>query len=153
MRTTPVFDWGKDDFNFNVPVSIEGEPIADWIIETGTETMGSNGTWYWEKWNSGKACCYGVRNYGNMAVNVAWNSVYYSADAFNQSYPSGLFKQIPESKQIQVHYMSQPGGSWIMDSSAYAPSASSTGGFRIVCPSSVTMQQVRISFDIKGRWK
>lgn len=159
----PVFDWSKDDFNFNVPVNINGDTvsihgetvlrhneianntvlsasgghiyvrpggtdetdneaifypdgsvnfsgpvkvngveigagvpseIADYIVETGTEAMGSNGTWYWEKWNSGKAVCYGCRNYGVMSITSASNNQYIST-GISQSFPSGLFNDVP----------------------------------------------------------
>ena len=48
MKVTPVFDWGANDFNFNVPISISGEPVADFVIE-----QGSNDYWYYKKWQSG----------------------------------------------------------------------------------------------------
>ena len=158
VRVMPVFDWSQNDFNFNVPVNINGktvlrhnkeanntvlsasgghiyirpkgtdetdgeiqikpdgsvnftnnitvngEPVvvgevevpmpADYIVETGTEAMGTNGTWYWEKWNSGKAVCWGCRNYGVMAITTANGSQYRSA-AVSQSFPSGLFNANP----------------------------------------------------------
>ena len=31
----PIFDWGKDDFNFNVPVYIEGDLSLTGDIEIG----------------------------------------------------------------------------------------------------------------------
>ena len=31
----PIFDWGKDDFNFNVPVHIEGDLSLTGDIEIG----------------------------------------------------------------------------------------------------------------------
>lgn len=39
VRSTPVFDWGKDDFNFNVPVTILGRTVLGCGC---TAHMGSN---------------------------------------------------------------------------------------------------------------
>ena len=119
IRLLPVFDWSETDFNFNVPININGDnikmhdetiirhnetanntvlsasgghiylrpsgtnstsgetiiypdgsvkfggivdlsngfeidgaPLADYVIERGRASMGSNGTWYWCKWAS-----------------------------------------------------------------------------------------------------
>ena len=147
----PIFDWGKYDFNFNVPITIEGYPLADYVVETGTEAMGSNGTWYWEKWKSGKATCYGCRNYGNMGVSTAWGNVYVSPE-FNQSLPSGLFKSTPDSIQIMVR-SANFAGAFIVNGGGEMPSANATGAFNVARPSSGTIQQVYITFEIKGRWK
>lgn len=153
----PVFDWGRYDFHFNVPVTIDGEvtiegyPLADYVVETGTEAMGSNGTWYWEKWKSGKATCYGCRNYGNMGVSTAWGNVYVSPE-FNQSLPSGLFKSTPDSIQIMVR-SANFAGAFIVNGGGEMPSANATGAFNVARPNSGTIQQVYITFEIKGRWK
>ena len=48
LGLVPVFDWSKDDFNFNVPISIKGVPIVDHVIEQGEE-----GYWFYKKWDSG----------------------------------------------------------------------------------------------------
>lgn len=63
-KTTPVFDWGKDDFNINGTLKINGNATVegdlntkklliknkevDYIVEQGT-----SGIWTYRKWNSG----------------------------------------------------------------------------------------------------
>lgn len=150
VQFMPVFDWSKNDFNFNVPISIEGNPLADYVIEEGVEAMGTNGTWYWRKWKSGRADCYGVRNYGNMAVTTAWGGLYRS-ESFSQSLPSGLFIDTPEV--IDITYRVSNYGGWIAQHEATAPSSSNTGGFIVVRPASATLSQARIGFNVIGRWK
>lgn len=54
-KSIPVFDWGEEDFRFNVPISIEGQPVADFITEQGT-----SGIWTYEKWNSGTVKMWGM---------------------------------------------------------------------------------------------
>ena len=151
IKTTPVFDWGEYDFNFNVPVSFEGNTMADFVIETGTEAMGTNGTWYWRKWKSGRADCYGLRNYGNMAITTAWGSLFMS-EVFTQSLPSGLFASAPQHIDIAVNRAGSDSG-WIIGSSTQAPTASATGAFRVCRAISATASQLYISFNVIGRWK
>lgn len=147
----PIFDWGRNDFNFNVPLTIEGSPLKDFVVETGTEPMGTNGTWYWSKWKSGKAECYGCRNYGNMAVTTAWGGLYRSG-AFTQSLPSGLFADTPEVIDISFRGGSNVGG-WIANHENSAPSSSETGSFILVRPASATLTGSYLSFNVIGRWK
>lgn len=147
----PIFDWSAEDFNFNVPVSFQGNQMVDFIVDQGTEAMGSNGTWYWSKWASGKAECYGCRNYGNMAANTAWGNLYRS-EVFSQSLPSGLFKSTPEV--IDITFRNSSSGAWISKHETSAPSASSSGSFIVVRPASTSsLSQAYISFNIIGRWK
>lgn len=150
VSSYPIFDWSAEDFNFNVPVYFQGSPMVDFIIEQGTEAMGTNGTWYWEKWASGKAVCYGRRNYGNMGVSTAWGNLYRS-ETFTQSLPSGLFNATPEV--IEVTFRNGSYGAWIAKHESSAPTASSSGSFIVVRPASATINQAYISFNIIGRWK
>lgn len=82
--------------NFSGVITVNGEVVggggitpADYIVEYGQEAMGSNGTWYWEKWASGKAICYGKRNYGRISLGVP------GTQEFTQTLPSGLFISEP----------------------------------------------------------
>ena len=150
VKLKPVFDWGKTDFNFNVPITIEGNPLVDFVIEEGTDAMGTNGTWYWRKWKSGRADCYGVRNYGNMGVSTAWGGLYRS-ESFSQSLPYGLFIATPEV--VDITYRVANYGGWIARHEATEASKDNTGGFIVVRPASATLSQAHIGFNVIGRWK
>jgi hypothetical protein len=233
LKMYPVFDWGEEDFNFNVPVKMDGETVlrhnktakntvlaasgghiylrpggdedtsgelkitpagnvefggeitvnstatfnsevnlnggvmidgtdlndliqpqitpADYITASGTASMGSNGTWYWQKWNSGKAECWGKRNFGNMAITTSWGNLYRSA-ALTQDLPSGLFNDAPDV--ININMVSANFGGWICRHEQTAPSASSTGSFIYVRPASATATApTNIGFHIIGTWK
>lgn len=42
VRTTPVFDWSKEDFNFNVPISMNGDQVLRYTDENKT-VLSANG--------------------------------------------------------------------------------------------------------------
>ena len=214
IRLLPVFDWSEEDFNFNVPVQMNGKTVlrhnregnntvlsasgghiyirpggtdntsgetiiypdgriqfggevtfadgttgggsstptdlADYVIETGEEAMGSNGTWYWRKWASGKAECWGCRNFGNMAVTTAWGSLYRSA-IFTQDLPEDVFARTPDSININIVHGGY--GGWICKHEQTAPSAITTGSFIYVRPASATVTPSNLGFHIIGEWK
>lgn len=149
LQALPVFDWSATDFNFNVPVAIKGNVILDYIVEEGEEAMGTNGTWHWEKWASGKAVCYGVRNYGNMAITSAWGNLYISS-IFTQNLPSGLFADAPYVCHVDM-YGNDSSSAWAMRKTR--PTASDSGQFYIIRATSATLSQVYVSFYAIGRWK
>ena len=42
FTTIPVFDWGHDDFNFNVPVTIQGKRLGEnTVLWSGSSTLGN----------------------------------------------------------------------------------------------------------------
>lgn len=162
LRSLPVFDWGANDFSFNVPISIEGYALADYPIETGTTAMGSNGTWYWTKWKSGKAECYGCRNYGNMGVTYSYNGGLYASQTYSQEFPDGLFLNTPEVIDITFRNSGTAYSEAMvvkgfptlpLSSVQELPSNTATGSFFVARWYSQTMPQVYLSFNIIGRWK
>lgn len=225
LTTIPIFDWDKDDFNFNVPVALQSDLtvegnttlngvlgvngitnftnltnfesittfdstvqfngtidfgdneigmtdidtstitfdtnnyMADYIVETGTEAMGSNGTWRWQKWKSGKAECWGKRNYGNMSCSTQLYGSLYKSEAFTQALPS-IFNAEPDV--IDINFIKSTGSSTTTTgifitrslNASNGPSSTSTGTFS-VCKngSSGTLNQVHLGFHVIGTWK
>ena len=191
----PVFDWGEQDFNFNVPVNMNGKPVLrhnrdgnhtilsasggrihlrpkgsdnedgqfviypdvapvggnDYVIETGKEAMGSNGTWYWEKWASGKAVCWGRRNFGKM--NLSWVTIdndvnkFAESDVYTQTLPEDLFVRVPESVHMQIATSNQM--TWITAGSVDADSIELQA--YAFYPQSYDTSY--IGFHVIGRWK
>jgi hypothetical protein len=214
-RLTPVYDWGEEDFNFNVPVKMNGKtvlrhntaanntvlsasgghiylrpggtdetsgqtiinpdgsidfggvanfsetanfseininemPIADYVIDQGEASMGSNGTWYWRMWASGKAECWGCRNFGNMATNSGWGTLYTSTP-LSQNLPEDLFARTPDA--ININFVHATGAAWICKHNNTAPSAVTTGSFVVVRPVSGNISApTNIGFHIIGEW-
>lgn len=220
-RVMPVFDWSGEDFNFNVPVNINenplnikssvlnmndntvlrynenskntvisangghiylrpsgtnetscetifysngnisfggsinigdtftigDQPLNDFVIASGTEAMGSNGTWYWRKWASGKAECWGCRNFGNMAISTAYGSLYRSA-IFNQNLPSDLFSTTPDV--INIQFINGGNGCLIAKWNDVAPSAVVSGSFVVINAVSGNVTPTNIGFYVAG---
>ena len=144
----PIFDWSRNDFNFNVPVTIEGAPLNDYVIQTGTESMGTNGTWRWCKWKSGKAEAWGCQNFGKMAITTAWGGLYRSS-VFEQLIP-GCFLFTPDV--IDISLRDSDFGGWVCKHESIPPNAQSVS-FMVVRPASATTSYTNISFHLIGRWK
>lgn len=148
----PIFDWSGSDFNFNVPVNFQGGVLNDFIVEQGTDAMGTNGTWYWFKYKSGRSECYGYRNFGNMGVSTAFGALYRSA-ALTQQLPQGVFMSNVVPDYISINVLAN-GTGWICrDGNATSPSYSTTGSFYVVSPTSGNQSAVWLGFHVIGRWK
>ena len=146
--------YGNGDIKFGGSVdfdtfTIDGNTLNDFVIETGEEAMGSNGTWYWRKWASGKSEAWGCRNFGNMAVTTAWGNLYRSA-ALTQDLPNKVFIRTPDS--ININIVHGNFGGWICKHEQTAPSATTTGSFIWVRPASATVSPTNIGFYIVGEW-
>ncbi len=88
----PVFDWGRNNFRFNVPVDLPGLTLkglpVDLVIETGT-----SGGWTYRKWSSGVAECWKTKS-GTVKCDTAWGSLYYGTIA-EENFPTNLFAGTP----------------------------------------------------------
>lgn len=160
------------DVNLNGTVKVDGVDLnellqpeeedvpvpADYVVETGTEAMGTNGTWYWTKWASGRAECYGRRNFGSMAITTSAGNIYRSTEQ-SQALPSGLFIDVPDLINISVitnDYTSTQTAyryCWIAHGNTDATTATNTGTFYVMRSSSNTIPVSHLTFDVKGRWK
>lgn len=158
---TPTFTNGLEIDMANT--TFDSNTMADYVIETGTEAMGSNGTWKWQKWASGKAEAWGKRNYGNMgfpneyvvgAMYVSGSNMAYTlmwqSDTFTQDLPS-IFSEEPDV--IDINIIKSNGNAFIIRGLDTGASASSTGGFAICKNNSTNMSAVHLGFHVVGTWK
>lgn len=143
LKATPIFDWGENDFAFNVPISIQGYPVADYIVESGVDDF-----WYYEKWYSGKAVCYGKKNYGTLAT-TAWGNMFETTN-LTADFPSGLFIENPQ--YIGAILLYGGAGGWI-ERGYSTPSTTSTGAFTIVRATNLSFSNATVGFHVIGRWK
>lgn len=149
VRAVPVFDWGSDDFNFNVPVTIQEGEVPS-ILEQGTD-----GDWYYRKWSDGVAECW-----ANKEVTVSFPStanwgVLYTTGAVadsNLSFPF-TFIEIPVvtttlTVMSAAAILIPPGGT------STKTSRTATGAFELARPSAVSGSAVyTINYQVKGKWK
>lgn len=148
----PVFDWGENDFNFNVPVTFSAGYIdptsavdveaVDFILEQGT-----SGMWTYRKWSSGIAEAWG-ENSLTVATQTAYGNGFYNGSVINHALPSGLFNARPQV----VGSVSNTG-----DAQLYYPVIAVTRAgeinYSIMSTKSNASATVYVSFRLTGRWK
>lgn len=156
LKATPVFEWGKDDFAFNVPVAINGDlvvsgkvlsadgeencPTIDYPVEQGTK----NG-WGYRKWNSGFAeCWYSASVSGVDVGEFNLNGFYYSGSK-GVNFPFTF---------TSVEYINATGGSTgNMNIVRPFNNTNSSMTYIVIGMSDVSSATVRINLEAKGRWK
>lgn len=143
LKTIPVFDWSETDFNFNVPVSING--IAqDYIVESG-----KSGIWTYEKWASGKALCWGVYTH-NTSVNSLWQNGVYTGDNSTSriNYPFTFIEKPVETTTL----MTGDYATWQYNKAVNG--ASATGDYNVARFGAVSSRETfYFNFYILGRWR
>lgn len=145
LASTPIFDWGRQDFNFNVPVTIQGGMVPT-IVEQGTHWSG----WNYRKWSDGLAECWMTLEV-TAAVNTATNASWYSSgelSATNLSFPFTFISR----PSVTVQTM-PTGQSWcIVFPSNTTGSTTKTGSYQLNSMSSTTSRKHLLAYDVKGYW-
>jgi len=141
IKAIPVFDWGKDDFNFNVPISIQGQPVADFIIEEGTIS-----SWNYRKWERGIIECWTTRNL-NTAVATAYGNGFYNGTTLSVNFPSGAFLAKP-----YVFMSVEPSNAQIYDINIGALSKNDLA-YYISSMKSQTNASLQVNIYAYGFWK
>ncbi len=121
------------------------EAIKDSIVEIGTKTVDGT-TWTYEKWNSGKARCYGVSEQ-SIKLNQTWGNGMYYGDGQAISYPFE-FVETPICHMQKHTYTALT----ILET-ATDGSSSQTKKPRLICVNQLSAANYKISFDVTGRWK
>lgn len=74
LKAIPIFDWGENDFNFNVPIAFNNIPMMDFVEEQGEQDG-----WFYRKWNSGIAECWKIYYENNVNMGATnFNGFWYS---------------------------------------------------------------------------
>lgn len=159
-KGTPIFDWGEDDFNFNVPVNVNGQLTGTQGAFSGTMAVGTlkvggksfsdyvtsqytSGKWRVRQWSSGFCelwCTYST----TVNISTAWNGMYIKDDAIpNQTFPV-TFSSIPIVTATPHIYGGQRFGllTGSGDTTTSKPSVTGTGAwgvFRMNNQSNITV--------------
>lgn len=146
VKTTPIFDWGENDFKFNVPVYINEDSVPS-IAQEGT-----SGEWTYRLWSDGTAECWANVQFTTNISN-AWGNLYTSGSvtATNLSFPF-TFKEIPVvtaslSVMSAAALLMPPGGT------SLKTSTTQTGAYELVRPNQITSGTFLINYNVRGRWK
>lgn len=146
VKFVPVFDWGKADFNFNVPVTIEGAEVPS-IVEQSLSDSG----WSYRKWSDGTAECWRTLSV-TAAVSTATNASWYSSgelSSTNLSFPFTFMARPAVTVQTMP-----TGQSWcIVFPSNTTGSTTKTGSYQLNSMSSTASRAHILTYMVKGRWK
>ena len=142
----PVFDWGKSDFAFHVPVSINGVTL-DYVVEQGTK----NG-WLYRKWQSGLAECW-YRKEHAVVISEAWGNLYAGTSATGRTaYPFAFTEKPHETVTVKsttpavIAACSSNGGG---DNTTTA-----TASYNAIRPTALTEEYtVFFEYYVVGYWK
>ena len=141
---TPIFEWGVNDFKFNVPVSINDAEVITLVKE------GTSGIWTYRKWSDGLAECW-----GNLTISATIGNAtagWYSSGELsgtNLSFPF-TFKERPT---VTVSVM-PTGQTWaVLFPSNTSGSTTQTGSYQLMSTSNFTSKSYVISYVVKGKWE
>lgn len=127
--------------------------LPDRVVEIGTEeSTDYAGTWYWKKYDSGEARCYGRFDFGSVACTTSWgeNGFRESAGMY-KTFPANLFIDVP--LHLDISLVSGSGAAFITQDRGRDMTAGKTGRFTLSRPSSMTLTNVSLGFEVIGRWK
>lgn len=155
LKVEPIFDWGRDDFNFNVPVSIKGDLTITGGITTGGNALptlidhGTSGEWTYRKWSDGVSECWGLFTV-STSITTAWGSLYVGDTNMSSIYyPYELFIEKPVETVTLQSYLDR---AWLFAESVNTSSASAI--YNVCSPSLITGESdYYFSFYVRGRWK
>lgn len=139
LKAKPIFDWGENDFNFNVPVAINGVEI-DYPVEQGTK----NG-WYYRKWNSGFAECWYSASVSGIDVGEFNMNGFYYCGSKGVNFPFTF---------TSVDYVNASGGS-TSNMNIVRPFNKTTTNmtYIVIGLADISNATVNINLEAKGRWK
>lgn len=133
----PLFDWSEVDFNFNIPVTIQGS-YAERI-----ELKGEDGFWTYILWSSGVCECWGTYT-GSVALSNSEGALYYSDDIV-VNYPTDY----STFDNVLITGGGDTGASWVRTTEG---TASDKVAFRVVGAASGNVS-VTVPIHAWGFWR
>lgn len=127
----------------------DGISWGEWLYIDRIIKTGINDIWHYEKWSSGKAVCWGKKNYGSLDVKTAWGNLYITSN-LSINFPTGLFSENPQHISIEHLYGASKG--FVLQGST-APTTTGITNFAIACGASGAYSNATLSFHVIGRWK
>ena len=163
LASTPIFDWGRTDFNFNVPVAIQGNLDLNGnldvsgTLKVGGYTMptivaqGTSSSWTYRKWSDGLYECWRTLSV-TSAVATSTNANWYSSGELSTT---NLTFPITFTERPTTVVQTMPTGSsyCIVFPSNTTGSTTKTGSYQLMSMSSLTSRAHLLTYQVKGKWK
>ena len=143
VKSTPIFDWGVNDFHFHVPVSVNGNEV----FHSGNCSMSSSGGCQTWRYPNGMQVSI-VKAWGTWNITNAWGSVYSSNWIAGQSFNIAFLE--PPKVTINAY---NDNSSSIMVCQCSAPTTTATGAVYLWKPATQTGIKTHIEYIAIGRWK
>jgi hypothetical protein len=151
LASTPIFDWGRQDFNFNVPVTIQGGSVPTIMAQ------GTSGIWTYRTWSDGTAECWGKKDVSvTFPSSANWGGLYTTGaiSGSNISFPFGLFAETPV---VNASLLIRSAGGILMAPGGAGSNIANwdqTGVYEIARGAYVSgTQYYTINYQVIGRWK
>lgn len=87
IAASPLFDWSRTDFNFNVPVYLKDTSIPLEGLKDYVTLQGTNGDWFYRLWYSGKVELFGMKDISYEACKTDFGGWYRTAEQSSPAYP------------------------------------------------------------------
>ena len=142
VKSTPIFDWGANDFHFHVPVSINGNEV----FHSGNCTTSADSICRTWRYPNGMQVSI-VKVSGTWNITEAWGSVYSSPWISGQSF------NIAFSEAPKVTINAYNANSAIMVCQCSGPTTTATGACYLWKPTSQSGIKTYIEYIAIGRWK
>lgn len=120
--------------------------IADYVVETGT-----SGIWTYEKWESGKAVCWG-RQTNTITSGQIWTSPIYSAQISRPDYPFTFLAPPTETASV----VDSVNAAWIYKQAGQENSNTTTKAtnyWAIKVNNFDNNSSLAVAYHVIGKWK
>ena len=133
------------------PATLAG--MADYVIESGETTVDGGMVWYWRKWASGTAECWGTMPAKTVSVTDDWGGVYCeppsTAIYFGPyNYPFA-FAQVPQ-EVVTPRYWS--GDTWL-STATLSNINTRTGRYQAIRGTAKSDTKLQVAVFAIGKWK
>lgn len=125
-------------------VNVKGQALADFIVAQGT-----SGIWYYRKWNSGVAECWGLQAKSLTMVSGYGTDEYYTSSS--ETFPSGLFKS--GTQPIVLINRQGQEGAGLVSVSVYSVSNTTVQYFVFNSGAVYNPAPIGLAIHVFGLWK
>ena len=142
MNFETIINWLENKVNYCLS-ELSQRLGVDWIVEQGT-----SGIWTYEKWNSGKAVCWGTIQGATGPFTSHGIGVYYTNDSLITKLPTNLFKTVSHATPTMLN---AGGGILLPRTTGVSVSVVQVSFVRVY--GGDDSLNIQYAIEVKGRWK